>query len=168
MANKRARLFTMLIGLASAGVFAGAALAAPPVKLLTPLPNAIIAQNNPSIGCACDLNRGCGFEIIFDWNDYQLTNKFGSFTLEAFHAGSALAALREEGLTASTFTWQACQAFVIDTNLDNWFWEVTAFDKAGNFLNDSIGSGPGAAQRPFSFAPCRLASGAGCNAPAGP
>ena len=49
--------------------------------------------------------------------------------------------------------------FVTDRNLDDWFWQVTALDRANQALAVSE-------QRAISFLPCRLSDGrTPCTAP---
>jgi hypothetical protein len=62
-------------------------------------------------------------------------------------------------LATPGFTWTGCNNFVIDRNLDNWHWQVTALDGANQVLAVSE-------QRTISFLPCRLSDGTtACSAP---
>ena len=54
-----------------------------------------------------------------------------------------------------------CNSFVADHNLDGWEWTVTAVDAGWN----PVASSPVGL---FKFAPCRLADGRSCSAPATP
>jgi hypothetical protein len=53
-------------------------------------------------------------------------------------------------VSTRTYTHTNCNAFVIDANLANWQWHVTARSGGNGVIVDS---GP----RSFRFAPCRLA-----------
>jgi len=140
-----------LAGMAEAGMPPPASLA-----LTTPAADAVIVQNDPSTGCTLDANRGYGFVINFSWVNPQLKG-LKRYELVVQRTGSALAAL-DVIVTGTSFQWRACNAFVIDGNLTDWHWQVTALNNGAKVIARSE-------QRAFSFATCRLATGAVCSAP---
>ena len=124
-------------------------LAAP--ELLAPINNAAVVQNNPSIGCSLNPDRGYGFEIAFDWTDVAAAVEYDLF---ATHRGAPLP-LVDTQVSDSDHTDTRCGSFVIDSNLDDWDWRVRARDAQGNTGNWSQTA-------TFRFEPCRLAGGASC------
>jgi hypothetical protein len=126
------------------------------IDLLSPAPNVVITQNDPTTGCTDDATRGFGYMIQFEWSDSKTLRGKQTYTLTVQHAGSLPDTF--DGLKSTTFDDLACNFFVIDQNLSNWTWQVNVINAKGRVLGTSE-------QRPFSFAPCRLASGQACNAP---
>jgi hypothetical protein len=123
------------------------------ITLISPAANVVIPQSNPATGCALS-TYGYGYTITFDWNSAPLKNGH-TYTLQLQHVGSAFPMVLD-GLTTSTYILATC-GFVIDSNLSNWYWTVSRVSANGAVAQVSE-------QRPFSFAPCRLPSGAACNA----
>jgi len=166
--NSRLVVITLAL-LISTMVVSGTAIAGPPPKVAITLTNPasgyVIPQNNTAIGCTADPNRGSGFQVVFNWSatginpKYNLLSQIDGYRLVLQHFGSTSPAL-DVVVPASqnTYTDTACGAFVIDSNLTNWTWQVSAV-KGGSSKGDSE-------LRPISFAPCRLANGAPCTAPA--
>jgi DNA-binding beta-propeller fold protein YncE len=122
------------------------------VTLLNPNANAVIAQNQ-GIPCPSDPARGTGYKIKFGWA-YVRPPNFSHFHLHVQRVGAPLATV-DVNLTTRTFKLLACNSVVIDSDLANWYWQVTAVDNSGSVLATSV-------QRPFSFAACRLSNGAAC------
>ena len=139
-----------LAGMAEAGMPPPASLA-----LTTPAADAVIVQNDQSTGCTLDANRGYGFVINFSWVNPQLKG-LKRYELVVQH-GANSAAL-DVIVTATSYRWLNCNAFVIDTNLTGWHWQVRALNNGTKVIAISE-------QRAFSFATCRLATGAVCSAP---
>ena len=123
------------------------------ITLDNPAADAVIPQNDPTIGCAF------GFIIDFQWTTLRPLRPGDTFTLVLQHIGSTAPALLQEGLTDPSFTLDECNSFVIDSNLSNWYWEVMVVAPDGSVSTTSV-------QSPLSFAPCRLSGGQACNAPA--
>ena len=140
-----------LAGMAEAGMPPPASLA-----LITPLANAVIVQNDPSTGCTLDANRGYGTVINFSWVNPHLKG-VKRYRLVVQRTGASSAAL-DVIVTGTSFRWLSCNGFVIDFNLTGWHWQVTALNNGTKVIAISE-------LRPFSFAPCRLATGAVCSAP---
>jgi hypothetical protein len=124
------------------------------VTLLRPQTNRVIAQNVASGLCPNDPTHGSGYGINFRWTMSAKPPNLDHFNLHVQHVGSPVAAL-DVNLTARRYRLLVCNEPVIDSDLANWFWQVTAFDNAGAVLGTSE-------QRPFSFAPCRLLNGTAC------
>jgi hypothetical protein len=127
--------------------------AAPNLKLKKPLPSAVIQQNNPFIGCPNDPTRGYGYRIKFVWSGFKQPN-FDHYHLPVQHVGSPVAAVNQN-VTIPTFKIKNCNMSVLDSDLANWYWQVTELDSSGNVLAMSV-------QSPFSFAACRLSNGQTC------
>ena len=126
-------------------------------SLADPLTGAVVTQNDPTTGCALNPTYGYGYQITFDWS---IPSRLGqkTFTLVLQHVGSAAPALLQPGLTAPSYVLIDCNSFVTDTNLSNWYWQVTVVNRSGKTVGVSQ-------RRPLTFAPCRLQSGQACNAP---
>lgn len=125
------------------------------VTLTTPVADAVITQNDPTIKCPLNPTFGYGYKIVFQWAGAKPVN-FGHYHLRVQHTGSV--PVIDQNLKRQRRRLKQCDSFVIDSNLNNWIWQVTTFDNAGNVLDVSE-------QRSFSFAPCRLSNGQACNAP---
>jgi hypothetical protein len=126
------------------------------ITLLDPAPDVVIVQNNPATGCAANPTYGFGILMTFDWSSSKALTRKQTYTLTIHRAGALPDTY--DGLTESTFVLSECASFVLDQNLSNWFWQVSMIGGHGRVVAVSE-------QRPFSFAPCRLASGQACNAP---
>ncbi|MEO8565900.1 MAG: hypothetical protein ABI541_05915 [Betaproteobacteria bacterium] len=122
------------------------------VTLRKPVENGVIAQNDPTVGCAGG-SYGDGFKLDFRWSRSTSPN-FAYYHLVVQHASAS--PIIDDNFRKHRFISPSC-GFVIDSNLANWHWQVTVFDQAGNLLETSE-------LRSFSFAPCRLSSGQACNA----
>jgi hypothetical protein len=122
------------------------------VTLRKPVANAVIAQNDPTIGCGSDPTHGSGFKIKFRWSATTARN-FGHYHLLVQH-GTDSPIMDDDGHN-HRFNYLACGAFVIDSNLSGWHWQVTTFDFNGKLLETSE-------LRSFSFAPCRVSGGQAC------
>lgn len=123
------------------------------LTLVRPSANAVVQQNDLGSLCPSDPARGSGYRIGFQWAYHQPPN-FNHYRLRVQRVGSPVATL-DVKVTSKAFTLSACNSFVIDSDLANWYWQVTAFGNAGQVLATST-------QGPFSFAPCRLSNGAAC------
>ena len=134
---------------------------APPAApvLLSPAPAAVIAQNEASVPCDPDSDRGSGFSIRFDWSDVDSSAGIRGYHLYVTKT-DAVFPLVNTFVTASEYLYLACNSFVIDENLSGWEWSVQAEDLLGNI---SDAGGPSS----FSFAPCRLADGNACGVASG-
>jgi hypothetical protein len=122
------------------------------VTLRKPVANAVIAQNDPTIGCSSDPTRGFGFRLRFGWSPTTFSN-FNHYHLVVQRGTSS--PIIDDDLTRHRLRSVNCGAFVIDSNLSGWHWQVTTFDINGNLLETSE-------LRSFSFAPCRLSNGQAC------
>ena len=138
-----------LAGMAEAGMPPPASLA-----LTTPAADAVIVQNDPSTGCTLDANRGYGFVINFSWVNPQLKG-LKRYELVVQRTGSTLAAL-DVIVTGTSYRWLNCNAFVIDSNLTGWHWQVRALNNGTKVIAISE-------LRAFSFASCRLADTTACH-----
>jgi len=138
-----------LVSLIVAGVVSAGPPAPPALVLSSPAADAVIAQNNSSIGCSPDANRGSGFSIAFSWVAPAIKTVKG-YELILQH-GTATPAL-DVRVTTAAYTFTACNAFVIDANLTGWHWQVKTLNNGKKVLATSEA-------RPLSFAPCRLADG---------
>lgn len=127
------------------------------IALSTPPAGAKIAQNDPSTGCPPNATRGYGHVVHFAWTAPSLEGLSG-YRLVVRRIGALYPAL-DMRVAAPGYTWMGCNTFVIDRNLDDWHWQVTALDGANEVLAVSE-------QRAFSFLPCRLSDGrTPCTAP---
>lgn len=130
-----------------------------PLALQSPRVGARIRQNDPALGCSPHPFRGSGFAIAFDWQDAAPESGVAWYHLFVKHAGSPYPWI-DANTEASEDVGINCNTFVIDPNLNDWYWLVEALDSAGTVLATSDTGR-------FSFEPCRLDSGAACSAPAG-
>ena len=158
----RRRVAGMVLGVFVSLALAGIVEAGPPtpanLTLTAPGSGATIVQNDPTIGCTLDANRGYGYAIDFSWVNPQLKG-VKRYRLVVQH-GSAPAVLDVIVPIGTTYRWvPPCGSFVIDSNLTGWHWQVTALNNGTKVIASSE-------QRPFSFAPCRLVDTTPCNAPA--
>ena len=156
----RRRVAGMVLGVFVSLALAGIVEAGPPtpanLTLTAPGSGATIVQNDPTIGCTLDANRGYGYAIDFSWVNPQLKG-VKRYRLVVQH-GSAPAVL-DVIVTGTSYRWLVCHGFVIDVNLAGWHWQVTALNNGTKVIAISE-------LRPFSFAPCRLVDTTPCNAPA--
>jgi hypothetical protein len=128
------------------------------VQFIAPSANAVIPQNDPTIGCPAASTYGAGFAISFAWK-VRLRDGVQAVELLAQRRGAPLAMVHERigDLDQGSLTFRSCGSFVVDANLAGWYWAIRLIDAQGN---------AGAwAESPFGFAPCRLDGGAACNAP---
>ena len=130
------------------------------VALVSPVDGIVVPQNDASIGCEYHPDRGYGFRLTLDWEDAHHATNGQRYEIWVQHSGSAHP-LAETFTSGSRYTHLACNAFVIDRNLEDWEWKVRAVRGDG-------GAGPWSEVRTFRFAPCRLESGVPCNAPPAP
>ena len=140
----------LLMGAQECGILAHLSTPAP----RSPSKGDRIKQNNAITGCPFHPQRGHGFAIRFSWEPapsdrpierYELQWRRGEFT--GFEPVVAT--------TDKFYDFVACQAFVIDANLEGWFWRVRAVDVDGKI-------GHWSPLTEFAFAPCRLAGGGPC------
>ena len=122
-----------------------------PVHLTAPANGGQFLQNDASIGCADHPTRGRGMRLAFDWEDVPGATRYD---IELRHTGSAFPAVRY-AVGESSYETVACNAFVIDANLENWAWRVAA---VGATESDVLWS----EERVYRFAPCRLADATPC------
>ena len=120
-----------------------------------PLPIARIPQNVSTLGCTAHPTRGYGFGVVFKWMPIpfwrvHLATGIRGYQLRVQHQDAPIPALNVTltGASSTSYTWVSCNAFVIDSNLDNWHWSVRAVDLEGHVLV--------ASQSSFRFLPCRL------------
>jgi hypothetical protein len=120
-----------------------------------PLDGALLEQNDPATGCIAHPTRGYGFRLAFDWEDVAGADRY----LVRFKRNGAPYAVIEHSTTESTFNGLFCNAFVIDQNLSNWVWRVSALaNGADSLATDTLWT----EVRNYGFKPCRLASGVAC------
>ena len=149
MATQKRMFLSVAVAVLVSTILIGSAAA---VTLRKPVANAVITQNDPTIGCSLNPTYGYGYKIRFGWSPTTVPN-FGHYHLVVQH-GSSPPAIAED-VHSHRFKDLECSTFVIDTNLSGWHWQVTTFDGSGKLVETSE-------LRPFSFAPCRLAGGAAC------
>ena len=145
--DKQANIVTVNIG------------AGPPATptLISPINNATIPQNDPTIGCPSHPTRGFGYLVKFDWTDATSPHGIAGYEIFA-KARTAQFPIVDTFVVPSEFTRASCNVFVIDPNLEGQEWRVRARDTRGQL-------GPWSATGLYTFAPCRLADGRPCNAP---
>ncbi len=127
--------------------------AMPSIALATPRAGAAIAQNASSTGCEPQPGRGYGFTVRFRWAVPDPSG-VGRYRLVVQRAGFHPAL--DVTTAAPRYTWTSCNAFVADSNLAGWHWQVVALDDRGQEIASSE-------WRPIRFLPCRLADGTACN-----
>ncbi|HXU55739.1 MAG TPA: hypothetical protein VN744_09905 [Casimicrobiaceae bacterium] len=149
MVTQKRRFLSVAVTALVSTILIGSAAA---VTLRKPAANAVITQNDPTIGCALNPTYGYGYKIRFGWSPTTVPN-FGHYHLVVQHGSSPPAI--DEDLHHHRLKDLGCGTFVIDSNLSGWHWQVTTFDGNGNLVETSE-------LRSFSFAPCRLSSGAAC------
>lgn len=130
------------------------------LTLLTPDPGAVIPQNDSTLGCPEHPHRGYGLQIHFSWDPPDSTSGVAFYHLFA-KKDSVQYPILDGYVTGTEYLDTRCNTFVIDRNLDGWYWHVVAHDSGGTAVAASE-------TRWFSFAPCRLANGQPCTAPAEP
>lgn len=120
-----------------------------------PLPKARIPQNVSTLGCAAHPTAGSGFGIVFRWMpipSWRPDRAIGirGYRLRVQHQDAPNPALDVTlaGASSTSYRWVSCNSFVIDSNLDDWIWSVTAVDSEGHVVASSHSS--------FLFLPCRL------------
>jgi hypothetical protein len=114
----------------------------------------VVVQNDSSIGCPFDVNRGYGFALSFSWTAIDGATAYHVFSQ---HAGAQYPAV-DTTVDEPSYGEIKCQAFVIDGNLNDWTWKVRPEFRSGEF-------GDWSPTHSYSFAPCRV-SGRPCSAPA--
>jgi hypothetical protein len=132
------------------------------MTLSAPAANAVIAQNDSSLaarGCTFDSTHGWGYAIDFSWNAPPNLKGVKRYELVLQRGTASPMVFDVPGSAATSFTDVACNNFVIDQNLTGWHWQVSALNNGKKVIAISE-------QRPLEFAPCRLADGSACNAPA--
>lgn len=149
MVTQNHRFLSVAVAALASMILIGNAAA---VTLNKPVANAVIEQNDPTINCPSNPTHGYGFEIKFRWSATTASN-FNHYHL-LVQRGTAPPIMDDDGHN-HRFNYLACGAFVIDSNLSGWHWQVTAFDVNGNLLETSE-------LRSFSFAPCRVSGGQAC------
>lgn len=133
--------------------------------LLSPEDDAVFAQNDPTLGCPANATRGYGFRTSFDWKDVDGAAVYRII----FRQRDARFPAIERTVTTSDFAETRCNAFVADMNREHWSWQVIALGSitvprdSGTASRDTVLM---STTREYSFAPCRLANGAPCYAPA--
>ena len=155
----RRRIVALALGVVGLLTVVGIAIAMPIPPTLTlnaPVSVVPVTQNDSTLGCNFDSNRGYGYAIDFSWTAPPIKN-LHRYELVLQHVGGTSPAL-DVVVTGTSYRLLACNAFVIDTNLTNWYWQVSALNNGHKVLALSE-------QRALSFAPCRLAGGFLCNAP---
>lgn len=136
-----------------------------PTLLLSPEDNAVFVQNDPTLGCPAHPTRGYGFRTSFDWKDVDGAAMYRI----VFRQRDARYPAIERTVATSEFTQILCNAFVADPNREHWSWQVLALGTvtvpgdSGTATRDTVLM---STTREYSFAPCRLASGLACSAPA--
>ncbi len=124
---------------------------------VAPINSALIQQNRTDIGCDADPNYGSGYQVVFEWRQPSSPpTGISGYNLWAIHGGSQIPIVNTF-VSGAQFTYRACNAFVADTNLTGWQWQVQAVYSGG-------GQGAWSPQADFQFASCRLADGTPCHA----
>ena len=124
---------------------------------LRPAPDAIIVQNDPSIGCPAHDTRGYGFRIDFAWRPTPGVAALSGYRLVARHESAINPMIDVRIWDATEHTEVRCNTFTTDQYLDGWSWFGEAFDAKHDPITRSEA-------RVFSFAPCRLDDGRPCRA----
>jgi len=154
----RRRVASVVLGLLVGLVVVGVAVAGPgapgPLSLNLPSASAVVVQNDPATtGCAANATSlgFSGFVIDFSWTAPQVK---GVHRYEVvMQHGNSPRALDVIVTTGTSYHWDACSSYVIDANLSDWHWQVTALGNGGHkalAISEA---------RPISFAACRLADG---------
>jgi len=149
MGTRNCRLLSVAVTALVSMTLIGSAEA---VTLRKPVANAVIAQNDPTIGCPSDPTHGSGFRLKFGWSPTLFSN-FDHYHLVV--QKDTAPPIIDDDVRRHRFRSLNCSSFVIDSNLSGWHWQVTTFDINGNLLETSE-------LRSFSFAPCRLSNGQAC------
>jgi hypothetical protein len=125
-----------------------------PPALIHPRSGTRVRQNDPTLGCPFDANRGYGFGVLFVWESlnnpnvaaYQLLVQSSTATLPAVQAVT----------TESSYQWLACNSFVTDENVQSFTWKVRAVG-----VNGVLGAWSETRRLPFGY--CRKADGTPCS-----
>ncbi len=130
----------------------------PEIRLVAPAPGATVLQNDPATGCSTSARplAGYGWTVTFEWAAPEMA-EVAAYELIVQHVG-AIYPVVDVRVSDLSFTQTACAAFVVDCNLTDWHWQVTALDSAERVIATSR-------QGWFSFMPCRLDDGTPCRAP---
>ncbi len=119
-----------------------------PPSLIEPENNAVITQNDPTIGCSSIPQRGYGFSIIFNWAGSQASTGIAGYHLYVKNT-TAIYPMIDRVVAQPPYISKNCNSFVIDRNLHGWEWRVRAVDGRGSYSEWSETRG-------FTFAPCRI------------
>jgi hypothetical protein len=126
-----------------------------PPALIHPGQTQRVRQNDPTLGCPFDANRGYGFGVLFVWESLNNPN-VGSYHLLVRSSTATLPAVQAV-TTESSYQWLACNSFVIDENIRSFTWQVRAVGVNGVL-------GPWSEVRRLPFGTCRKADGTPCTA----
>jgi hypothetical protein len=100
---------------------------------ISPNNNTTITQNNPASGCA-NTSVGFGYVIQFVWMPPTVSN--GVVAYEVFaHKSDAPIPILDTTATGTSYTFTACEAYVVQRNLQGWQWRVRAQDAQGRFTD---------------------------------
>jgi hypothetical protein len=114
-----------------------------PPGLVTPVENALIAQNDPATGCPASLVYGYGFRIQFFWTPATGSKPITGYEITAGHP-SAFPILPSVIVAGTSYVYTTC-GFVPNTLLlYGWQWRVRARYADGTF-------GPSSATGTFGF-----------------
>ena len=116
--------------------------------LVAPEEGAVVAQNNPDIGCTFDSVAGYGFSIDFRWTAAASSAGVASYHLFVKH-GDASIPIVDKLVTATAYIHLNCHAWVGQQFQEGWEWRVQAIDAAG-------AAGPWSETRTFRFTGCRI------------
>lgn len=106
---------------------APATSALPAPSLQTPLAEAPIRQNDPTIGCDFMADHGYGFQVGFTWNPVP---EAAHYHIVLHHTGSEFAVL-DAVVDTTAYTLLECNAYVIDENRFGWHWTVAGISAEG-------------------------------------
>jgi hypothetical protein len=162
-ATGRADLFVTTFTLAAVVACADPVSPPPPGRQVLapfdgPFSEALIQQNDPSIGCPAHAERGYGFRTAFAWGDVAGADYYA---VRFKRTGSQYPAI-DVSVQHSSLAQVACNSFVIDANLTGWILSVAAIARRSNSATtDTLWR----EDREFAFRPCRMPSGRSCSAP---
>jgi hypothetical protein len=154
---RTSRRLVVLAAAIGAAMFVAMAVSAASVTLDSPKQNARIRQNDASLGCPYDPNRGYGFEVDYSWSASPAADV--AYYQVWVHAPTGADILKYQGADTSVADLQ-CNSFVTDDNLKGWTWEVKAFDAADTQVGVSE-------TRSYRFESCRIKGNVRCSAPPG-
>lgn len=122
------------------------------ITLLSPAQDAVLRQNDPSTGCPANSSRGYGTRLDLDWTAASHPSGV-EYEVRVQKIGARLA-LIDTVTSATDLTRISCGAYIIDTNLRDWQWQVRAHTGDGQTGAWAIGH--------FHYEPCRLDDGRRC------